>query len=82
MVLSGLRKRGFAFSKLDQEPHVQMLRDNLATVKGNATRFTADHVELERFGYTYTFRKVSQEWKIVVGIIHDTREINFNADKE
>jgi ketosteroid isomerase-like protein len=70
-VLGELKKRGFAFSKLDGEPHVQMLNANLATVRGNATRYITNGEELERFGYTYTFRKVSQEWKIVVGIIHD-----------
>jgi ketosteroid isomerase-like protein len=70
-VFRDLEERGFDHSELDDEPQVKLLNKTLGIVTGNATRYKTDHSVLERFGYTYTFRKTSEGWKIVTGIVHD-----------
>jgi ketosteroid isomerase-like protein len=70
-VFKDLEKSGFDHSELDNEPQVKLLSETIGIITGNATRYKTDHSVLERFGYTYTFRKTSAGWKIVVGIIHD-----------
>jgi hypothetical protein len=34
-------------------------------------RFNTNGQELERLGETYTLRKVDNDWKIVVAMVHD-----------
>jgi ketosteroid isomerase-like protein len=70
-VFKDLEKRGFDHSELDNEPQVKLLSEKLGIITGNAIRYKTDHFVLERFGYTYTFRKTAEGWKIVTGIIHD-----------
>jgi hypothetical protein len=70
-VIKELQKQGFDHSKLDDEPQVKLLSETLGIITGNATRYKTDHSPLESFGYTYTFRKTSEGWKIITGIIHD-----------
>jgi ketosteroid isomerase-like protein len=70
-VFKDLEKSGFDHSELDNGLQVKLLSETIGIVTGNATRYKADRSVLERFGYTYTFRKTSKGWKIITGIIHD-----------
>jgi ketosteroid isomerase-like protein len=49
----------------------KQLSENLALVSGRATRHREDDTPYEEFGFTYTFRKKADKWKIVYGVIHD-----------
>lgn len=69
-VFRDLNKRNFSHSQLDGEPQVQILREDVAIASGQATRWSKDKTVLEQFQYTYTFRKRSNHWKIVGGVIH------------
>lgn len=71
-LMADLKKQNFARSEIHEEnTKVKLLSDNLATITGTATRYRKDETILESFDFTYTMRKVSDSWKIIVGIIHD-----------
>jgi hypothetical protein len=70
-LIADLKKQNFARSEIHEEnTKVKFLSDNLATIPGTATRYRKDGTILESFDFTYTMRKVSDSWKIIVGIIH------------
>ena len=70
-LMADLKKQNFARSEIHEEnTKVKLLSDNLATITGTATRYRKDETILESFDFTYTMRKVSDSWKIIVGIIH------------
>lgn len=76
-LMADLKKQNFARSEIHEEnTKVKFLSDNLATIPGTATRYRKDGTILESFDFTYTMRKVSDSWKIIVGIIHD---LGFNS---
>ena len=76
-LMADLKKQNFARSEIHEEnTKVKLLSDNLATITGTATRYRKDGTILESFDFTYTMRKVSDSWKIIVGIIHD---LGFNS---
>ena len=71
-LMADLKKQNFARSEIHEEnTKVKLLSDNLATITGTATRYRKDETILESFDFTYTMRKVSDSWKIIIGIIHD-----------
>ncbi len=47
------------------------LAEDLAVISGNGTWKKDSGEELQRFGITYTLRKVENDWRIVVAVIHD-----------
>ena len=51
--------------------HVNQMSDNTALVTVSRVRYATDGRELERFGETYTLRKIERSWKIAVAMIHD-----------
>ena len=51
--------------------HVNQMSDNTALVTVSRIRYATDGRELERFGETYTLRKIEGDWKIAVAMIHD-----------
>lgn len=70
-LMRDLRKKGYGYSKL-HELSAKQVSENVAIVSGTAARHRKDDTEIEKIGFTYTLRKSSKAWKIVVGIIHDT----------
>lgn len=70
VVMSDLKQRNYAYSKMPSLS-ARRLDNNLAIVSGIVIRYTKDHTELERFGLTYTLRKVGERWKIITGTLHD-----------
>jgi hypothetical protein len=70
MVMSSLKQRGYSHGKMPSLS-ARRLSNNLAIVSGNVIRYKQDHTELERFGLTYTLRKVGEDWKIIIGALHD-----------
>jgi 3-oxoadipate enol-lactonase len=54
---------------------VTQVSDCQGIVTGVAKRFATGNKQIEHFGFTYTLRKVSDEWKIIVGVIHDPATI-------
>jgi hypothetical protein len=69
-VMEGLKSRGYARSELLKR-HVNQMSDNTALLTVNRDRYATYGRELERFGETYTLRKVEGGWKIAVAMIHD-----------
>ena len=69
-LISDLRRQKYDRSEI-RDLKVKFLSDDLAIITGAATRYRIDDRELESFDFTYTMRKVSDRWKIIVGIIHD-----------
>jgi ketosteroid isomerase-like protein len=69
-IMEGLKSRGYARSELLNR-RVNQMSDNTALVTVNRVRYATDGRELERFGETYTLRKVEGGWKIAVAMIHD-----------
>lgn len=70
-LMADLKRQNFDRSEIHNNTKVKFLSDNLAIITGAATRYKKDNTELESFDFTYTMRKVSDRWKIIVGIIHD-----------
>lgn len=70
-LMADLKRQKFARSYIHENTKVKFLSDNLAIITGAATRYRTDNTELESFDFTYTMHKVSDHWKIIVGIIHD-----------
>lgn len=69
-VMEGLKARGYARSEL-LNLYVNQMSDNTALVTVSRVRYATDGRELERFGETYTLRKIEGDWKIAVAMIHD-----------
>ena len=69
-VIGDLKKENYAKSPL-RDLKVKLQSNNLATITGAAKRLRKDESVILEFGFTYTLRKVSDRWKIIVGIIHD-----------
>lgn len=70
LAIEKLSKQGYSYSQL-HEIEAKQLRHNLAIVSGTATRHQENNEILDEFGFTYTLRKSSKGWKIIVGVIHD-----------
>lgn len=71
-VMTELKRRDYHHSKTEFL-NVKLLSNNLAAVTGVVIRYQKDETELERYGLTYTFRKVDNLWKIIVGSLHDVQ---------
>jgi hypothetical protein len=68
--MGDLKQRGYSRGEMPSLS-VRRLSNNLAIVNGHVIRYRKDGTELERFGLTYTLRKVGEHWKIIAGILHD-----------
>ena len=69
-VMEDLKSRSYARSAL-LNLHVNQMSDNTALVTVSRARYATDGRELERFGETYTLRRIEGGWKIAVAMIHD-----------
>ena len=69
-VMGDLKRDNYHQSEM-RDLKVKLLSKNLATITGAAKRVRKDKTIILDFGLTYTLRKVSNEWKIIAGIIHD-----------
>lgn len=69
-VMGNLKQDNYHHSEL-RDLKVKLLSKNLATITGKAKRVRKDGTIILDFGLTYTLRKVSKEWKIIAGIIHE-----------
>jgi len=69
-VMDGLKAQGYARSEL-VGLQVNRMSGNTALVTVSRVRYATDGRVLERFGETYTLRKIEGGWKIAVAIIHD-----------
>lgn len=69
-VIGDLKQENYDKSYM-HDLQVKFQSDNLATITGTAERLRKDKSVIIKFGLTYTLRKVSTDWKIIVGIIHD-----------
>lgn len=70
LAIQKLKKLDYKCSKLHTLEAKQVHR-NLAIVSGTATRHKENGEKFDEFGFTYTLRKSSKEWKIIAGVIHD-----------
>lgn len=64
-LMERLRESGYARSEVN-EARVTSLGDKLALLDVKGARYKANGQLLESFAVTYTLRKISGEWKIVV----------------
>lgn len=69
-VMGDLKRENYHKSCM-RDLQVKFQSNNLATITGAAKRLRKDGSVIIEFGFTYTLRKVSTDWKIIVGIIHD-----------
>jgi hypothetical protein len=69
-VVKKFEMQNYGYSILNTITAKQM-SENLALVSGRATRHRKDDTPYEEFGFTYTFRKKDDKWKIIYGVIHD-----------
>jgi len=69
-VIGDLKQENYKKSWM-RDLQVKVQSNNLATITGAAKRVRQDESVILEFGFTYTLRKVSTDWKIIVGIIHD-----------
>jgi hypothetical protein len=69
-VVKKFEMNNYGYSILNTITAKQM-SENLALASGRATRHRKDDTPYEEFGFTYTFRKKNDNWKIVYGVIHD-----------
>jgi hypothetical protein len=69
-VVKKFEMNNYGYSVLNTITAKQM-SENLALVSGKATRHRKDDTPYEEFGFTYTFRKKADKWKIIYGVIHD-----------
>lgn len=79
-LIKQLKDYGFDHSKLNSLS-TKILSDKEGMVSGTATRYkNKEETEiLQEFGFTYTLRNTGSEWKIIMGIIHDTETaLNFD----
>lgn len=76
IVMAELKRRGYDHAHT-KSLSVRQLDQNLAIVSGVVIRYKKDRqqkddTELERFGLTYTLRRVEENWKIITGILHNS----------
>ena len=71
IVMTELKFRGYDHAQT-QSLSVRQLDDNLAIVSGTVIRYKKDATELERFGLTYTLRRVEENWRIITGMLYNT----------
>ena len=71
IVMAELKFRGYDHA-CTESLSVRQLDDSLAIVSGVVIRYRKDDTELERFGLTYTLRRVEENWRIITGMLHDT----------
>ncbi len=84
MMMDELRDKNFKESRIIGNLQVTQLSDNQGQVVGVAKRFNDKDEEIEHFGFTYTLRKiqvedkdrVTDEWKIIAGILHEPEYIS------
>jgi hypothetical protein len=69
-MMSALKARNYSRSEI-VEMGVNQMSDSNALVSVSRVRFNTNGQELERLGETYTLRKVDNDWKIVVAMVHD-----------
>lgn len=69
LAIRKLIKQGYDHSEL-HKLEVTQVRDNLAIVSGVATRHRENKDEFDKFGFTYTLRKMDNNWKIIAGALH------------
>jgi hypothetical protein len=55
---------------------ISQLSDNQGLVIGVAKRFNQADQEIEHFGFTYTMRKVEDNWKIIAGVLHEPETLS------
>jgi ketosteroid isomerase-like protein len=67
-LLAGLRAKGYGRSEFVQ-PHVTMLGETAALVRGVAVRYTAAGLELERVPLSYLMHRGEAGWKIAVLVV-------------
>ncbi len=56
------------------------LGQGLAVVSGVGVRYTAEGIELAKFGFTYLWRLVDEAWKLTVMTIHDPSAMLLTAE--
>jgi hypothetical protein len=69
-IIKKFEMNNYGYSILNTITAKQM-STNLALVSGRATRHRKDDTPYEEFGFTYTLRKKTDNWKIIYGVIHD-----------
>ena len=74
-LMDKLKSDDFDRSEIIGNLLVTQVSDNQGIVTGVAKRFATGNKQIEHFGFTYTLRKVLDEWKIIVGVIHDPATI-------
>ncbi len=67
-LVDGLRAKGYGRSEFAQ-PHVTMLGETAALVRGVAVRYTAAGPELERIPLSYLMHRSEAGWKIAVLVV-------------
>jgi 3-oxoadipate enol-lactonase len=80
VMMNELRAKSFKESKIIDSLQVTQLSDNQGQVVGVAKRFNKSDEEIEHFGFTYTLHKIADEWKIVVGVIHEPETLSRSID--
>jgi hypothetical protein len=70
-LMDKLKSDNFDRSEIIGNLQVTQVSDNQGIVNGVAKRFATGNKQIEHFGFTYTLRKVSDEWKIIIGVIHE-----------
>jgi uncharacterized protein (DUF1330 family) len=73
-VMRDLQTRGYGRSEVTQL-HVRAMSDCSALVSVGRVRVTTTGQEMERLGETYTLRKIGDDWKIVVAMVHDAARV-------
>ncbi len=71
ILMDDLKHKNFKESKIVGSLEVKQLSDNQGQVVGVAKRFDRADAEIEHFGFTYTLRKVEDEWKIISGVLYE-----------
>ena len=67
-MVDGLRAKGYGRSEFVQ-PHVTMLGETAALVRGVAVRYTAAGPEMERIPISYLMHRGEAGWKIAVLVV-------------
>jgi hypothetical protein len=70
-LMTKLKHDNFDRSEIIGNLQVTQFSDNQGQVVGVAKRFAIGNKQIEHFGFTYTLRKVDDDWKIIVGVIHE-----------
>jgi ketosteroid isomerase-like protein len=76
-VMAELPARGYAMTEFADLAE-RRLSDDLSQITGNSVWKTAEGADIQSFGITYTFRRTSGTWQIVVAAIHDPERADSN----